>query len=227
MTQPVSLRPLPERSPERSAADEAVTESLGTGSPGTESTLESLESVADSSGVRPRRSLSLVETGKLSRHPRDGFRRARLWRMGPTTRKTFRALALGLCPGSPDAPRGPAIERYVETSVRLFLSYVPRWMAHGLCLCLYLLEWSPLWSGAGFRRLSRMSVQGRARVLARLGRSHLYPVRRLVLTWSSLCLSAYFDHPEVHRRLNYAPVPFMRSRIDLRRELLARGLPAP
>jgi hypothetical protein len=223
MNQPVSPRPLPERSPERSAVDEAVTER----GQGAETTLESLESGGDSSGVRPRRSLSLLETGALSRHPRDGFRRARLWRMSPRTRRTFRALALGLCPRSPDAPRGPGVERYVETSVRLFLSYVPRWMAHGLCLCLYLLEWSPLWSGAGFRRLSRMSVQGRARVLARLGRSHLYPVRRLVLTWSSLCLSAYFDHPEVHRRLNYAPVPFMRSRIDLRRELLARGLPAP
>ncbi len=175
----------------------------------------------DSSGVRARRSLSLAEPSALRRHPKDGFQRARPWPMGPRTLRAFRSIILAMCPENADAPSGPAISRYVETSVRLWLSYVPRWLARALCLCLYLLEWSPLWSGAAWTRLSRLSAPQRARVLGRLGRSRLYLVRRLVLTWSSLCLSAYFDHPEVHRRLDYAPVPFMRSRIALRQSLLA------
>lgn len=113
------------------------------------------------------------------------------------------------------------MEHHVEVYVRFFMCYMPRWMARGIWLALFLLEWSPLWAGQGLRRLSSLPPRRRARVVARLGRSRLFFVRRLVMVLNSLFMSAYFDSERVHRALRYAPVPFMRERIDARRQLLA------
>jgi len=161
-------------------------------------------------------------TGTLERRPRDGWQRARLFPMGRGARRALKGLILGLCPTSLDAPQGASIEHHVEVYVRFFMCYMPRWMARGIWCALFLMEWSPLWLGQAARRLSSLPPRRRARVIARLARSRFYPVRRLVMVLNSLFMSAYFDSVRVHRALRYAPVPFMKERIALRRELLGR-----
>ena len=104
--------------------------------------------------------------------------------------------------------------------MRFYMCYMPRWMARGIWLALFLVEWSPLWLGQAARRLSGLPPRRRARVIARLAHSRFYPVRRLVMVLNSLFMSAYFDSVRVHRALRYAPVPFIKDRIALRRELL-------
>lgn len=178
----------------------------------------------EASGTRPRRRLSLIglhAAGSLARHPRDGWRRARLFPMGKGARRALKGLIRALCPTSVDAPQGSAIEHHVEVYVRFWMSYMPRWMARGIWMALFLLEWSPFWVGQGLRRLSALTPRRRARVIARLARSRFFFVRRLVFVVNSLFMSAYYDSERVHRALRYAPVPFMRNRIALRKELLA------
>ncbi len=174
------------------------------------------------SGARPRRSLSLVDTGKLRRHPRDGFRRAKLFPMGPGSRRALKTLIVALCPSTP-APAGPQIQHHVEVAVRLWMAYMPRWLARVLWLSFFLIEWSPLWCGCGLRRLSNLPPRRRARVIARLTRNKFAVVRRLIFTLNGMLLCAYFDHAAVHRELGYAPVPFMLSRVELRKRLLSMG----
>jgi hypothetical protein len=181
----------------------------------------------ESSGTRTRRSLSVIgpqATGSLERHPRDGWRRARLFPMGRGARRALKGLILALCPTSFDAPQGPSVEHHVEVYVRFWMSYMPRWMARGIWLALFIMEWSPLWSGQGLRRLSTLPPRRRARVVARLSRSRFFIVRRFLLVFNSLFMSAYYDNDRVHRALRYAPVPFVRGRIALRRELLSRSM---
>lgn len=178
---------------------------------------------SERSETRPRRRLSVLgleAVGSLERHPRDGWRRARLFPMGRGARRALKGLIRTLCPTSVDAPLGPQVEHHVEVYVRFFMCYMPRWMARGIWLALFLLEWAPFWVGHGLRRLSSLPPRRRARVIARLGRSRLFVVRRLVMVLNSLFMSAYFDSERVHRALGYAPVPFMRERIEVRRRLL-------
>lgn len=144
--------------------------------------------------------------------------------MGKGARRALKGVIRGLCPTSLDAPQGASLEHHVEVYVRFFMSYMPRWMARGIWLALFLVEWSPFWCGQGLRRLSRLSPRRRARVIARLARSRFYPIRRLVLVLNSLFMSAYYDSERVHRALRYAPVPFIRDRIALRQHLLAQRL---
>jgi hypothetical protein len=48
----------------------------------------------------------------------------------------------------------------------------------------------------------------------------LAPLRSLLIGIRSMIVGAYFDQVEVHRALDYAPVPFLRGRIRERKRLL-------
>jgi len=58
-----------------------------------------------------------------------------------------------------------------------------------------------------------------------LGTSPGRAMRLLLLGVKGIILSAYFDQDEVHRVLGYDPIPFMESRVGLRRRLLAGERP--
>lgn len=199
--------------------------SAASGVEAAEAVRERDESTDEASGTRRRRRLSVIggrPEPSLARHPRDGWRRARLFPMGRGARRALKGVIRAFCPTSGDAPQGPAIEHHIEVYVRFWMSYMPRWMARGIWLALFVLEWSPFWVGQGLRRLSALSPRRRARVIARLARSRVFFVRRLIFVVNSLFMSAYYDNERVHRALRYAPVPFIRGRIALRQKVLAQ-----
>ncbi|MNC92104.1 hypothetical protein D3C83_84730 [compost metagenome] len=47
-------------------------------------------------------------------------------------------------------------------------------------------------------------------------------LRTLVVAVRGLVLSAYFDQDEAHKALGYAPIPFIRERIQRRQLLLLK-----
>lgn len=172
------------------------------------------------SGTRFRRALPVVPpAAPLSRHPRDGWKRARPFPMGKGARRAFYGVLRAVCPERP-VMLTAKLERKVERNVRLLMAYMPRPVARGMWFSLFVLDWAPRLLLVSPKRLQRMDPEHAAKVLRRLARCRFRFVKTALVGIRGLILSAYFDQDEVHRALGYAPVPFMTERLERRRALL-------
>lgn len=80
-----------------------------------------------------------------------------------------------------------------------------------------LLNWAPLWRLRGLRPLTALPADVVHRHLLALTQSRWLPVRLLMYGPVGLFMSSYFDQDYVHREIDYAPLPFVADRIELRR----------
>jgi hypothetical protein len=157
---------------------------------------------------------------QLSRHPGDGFQLAPPYPMSERVRSKFRALIRVLLPPAP-APHTPDMIDRVELYVRRFMAHMPALAARGMWLAIVVLDWAPRLLFVSLRRLCKLDREQANRVLTKMAESSSSLLRTPIVGVRALVLSAYFDQDEVHRALHYRPVPFLRGRIALRRQLLA------
>lgn len=161
--------------------------------------------------------LAVAQAGpaSLARHPKDGWRLADPYPLGPRARAALRGVIAALCP-SGTAPRSPEVMNDVELGTRRFLRYMNPAVARALWLGLLFLDWLPILTLRSRDRLQRLRPDRASAFFTRWARSRIKALRLLVTGVRSLVLSVYFDQPAVHEALKYQPVPFMRERIALR-----------
>lgn len=165
-------------------------------------------------------------TPELARHPSDGWILADPFPLGAPARAAVRGLARVLCPPAP-APQLPDLEDRIERETRTLLRYMPLPVAWILRLVFRLVDQAPRLLLISRRRLHRLDIDRARAIVHRLAESRFGIVREIVGLPRSVVLSIYFDQDEVHQALGYAPIPFMRSRIALRRRLLSGEPHAP
>lgn len=164
--------------------------------------------------------LAQAGPGALERHPKDGFRFADPYPLGPRALSVLRALVAALCPRA-NAPRSPELLANVEVGARRLLRYMHPAVARGLWLGLLFLDWLPVLTLRSPGRLHELGPERASAFVARWARSRFKLLRLLVMGVRSLVLSVYFDQTEVHEAVGYRPVPFIRERIALRTALLS------
>jgi hypothetical protein len=157
----------------------------------------------------------MVPNPVLQRHPDDGWTLADPMKVGTGMRRVLRALADAILPSS---PRTETTLEDVTRHLLICLRYMPRSSAVIFLLGMQLLNWSPLWRLRGVRPLTALPVEVARRHLVDTTRSRLLPVRLLMYGPLGLFMSSYFDQDYVHRELDYAPLPFVAERIELRRK---------
>lgn len=167
-----------------------------------------------------RRKLEVVgNTVALARHPADAWQLAEPYPMSAFTRRALGGLVRAICPPSP-APQLADLLPRVELHVRRFMRYMSPLAARGLWLAILLLDWFPRFSLQSFWRLQSLDRRESERLLTSLVASRFALARTLVMGVRGVILCAYFDQDEVHRALDYAPVPFMTERTSRRLELV-------
>ena len=163
--------------------------------------------------------------GGLVRHPSDGWIMADGYPMSAYTLRAMAGLMRAICP-PPPAPQIADLEQRVATQVRLMLRYMNPFVAFGFCAAVVVLDLAPIWRLVSWRRVQSLDPARGAAILGPIGTSKLPGLRLLMLGVRGLILSVYFDQDEVHRALDYAPIPFITQRIDLRKRLRAGGTEA-
>jgi hypothetical protein len=198
-------------------------------------------STPDAQPARPPEELAeaaaLAARGPADRHPDDGWRLAEPWPLGRGSLRALRGLVRALIPapdgggggaGAADAAGQPApcdaalVERVV-LQIRRNLRYMSPVAGHGLVALVWLLDWSPLWRLRGLRPLHRLAPARAAAALDALGRSRWSPLRTALTAARAAALTVYFDQPEVHAAIGYAPAAHIADRLALRARLLAGG----
>lgn len=160
----------------------------------------------------------MVTRAVLKRHPDDAWTLASPMKVGARTHRLLRRLVDAVLPPS------PRIATTVEDVARhalVLLQYMPRSSALLFLWGMRIVNWSPVWRLRGLRPLTSLPPESARAHLLAVTRSRWLPVRLLMYGPLGLFLSAYFDQDYVHRELDYAPVPFVASRIAMRREWLA------
>jgi hypothetical protein len=174
-----------------------------------------------SSGVRRKRTLpEHFLARRIERHPKDGWQRAKPYRMGRRARRALRGLIWAICP-PPPAPRFPGFTARIELGVRRILPYMHPLTRLLLTLVVLLLDWTPRLLFKSWRRLHQLPPAQASCILESLERGRWHALRTALAAVRGAILSVYFDQDEVHRALDYAPVPFMTDRVRLRLKLLA------
>ena len=138
-------------------------------------------------------------------------------KVGARTHRLLRALVDAVLP---PAPRIATTVEDVARHALVCLQYMPRSSAALFLWGMRVVNWSPLWRLRGVRPLTALPVDAVRKHLIAVTRSRWLPVRLLMYGPLGLFMSAYFDQDYVHRELDYAPVPFVASRIAMRREWL-------
>lgn len=141
--------------------------------------------------------------------------------MSARVRERFRALICVLLP-PPPAPQLPDIVDRVELYVRRFMAHMHPLAARGMWLAIVLLDWAPRLLLRSVRRLHQLDRDSASRILTSMVSGGSSLLRTPVISVRALVLSAYFDQDEVHQAIRYAPVPFIRDRMQLRERLLQR-----
>ena len=159
---------------------------------------------------------SLTIAGRV---PDDDWQVADPMPMGPATRRALQGIIRALCP-RPPAPWSDDIEQKIEQGVRVFLRYMPPVMGWGFGPMLILLDLSPLWRLRSLQPLHAWDREAAAEHMQQLSNSRLEPIRLMIMAARAAVLSHYYDQDEVHEALDYAPMPFLQERADLRRKLL-------
>lgn len=180
--------------------------------------------VFEDSHVRSKRPQIRGARAPLARHPDDGWQLAEPYPLGATARRSLRALIVTLCPAAP-APSSPELFDRVELHVRHFLRYMHPVAAWGFRLCLILLDWAPRFLFVSVKRLHALGRARASRLLSEMVSGRFAFLRTLVVAVRGLVLSAYFDQDEVHQAIGYAPLPFMKERVERRRLLLLPPTP--
>ena len=165
----------------------------------------------------------MVPSPVLDRHPDDAWTLAVPMTVSGRMHRVMRALADAILP---ESPRIDSTLRDVTRHALVSLQYMPRSSATLLLLGMRLINWSPLWRLRGVRPLSSLRRDVARRHLLALTESRWLAVRSLMYGPLGLFMSFYFDQDYVHRELDYAPVPFVESRILLRRKWLQGEEPA-
>ncbi|MFO0677123.1 MAG: hypothetical protein U0169_11345 [Polyangiaceae bacterium] len=163
---------------------------------------------------------------RIRRHPDDGFVLADPVPMGEGTVSALAAITRALCPPAP-APVLPDLEERIVRQVRVMLAYMEPPVALGFRVAVHVLDWSPVWRFRALARLRDMEPDVASRFVDSLGEKPGRVMRLLLLGVKGIVLSAYFDQDEVHRALGYDPVPYMESRVALRRRLISGASPEP
>ncbi len=154
----------------------------------------------------------------LQRHPDDAWTLASPMKVGARTHRLLRTLVDAALPA---APRIATTVEDVARHALISLRYMPRSSARLFLWAMRLVNWSPLWRFRGVRPLTALPVESARRHLVAVTRSRWLPVRLLMYGPLGLFMSSYFDQDYVHPELGYAPVPFVASRIEMRRRWVA------
>lgn len=157
----------------------------------------------------------------LLRHPEDSWQLADPCRLSKSGMRRLRGLLRVFLPtASPAPPLTAELEdRIVDQLLRL-IQYMHPMIRLGIRLSMWLVDWAPRWRLKSWRRLTKLDRERAEKILDRLGLSRLPIVRTTVFIVRGLVLSAYYDQPEVHQAINYEPIPFIKSRMTLRNQLL-------
>lgn len=167
----------------------------------------------------PKRKLPMQRAATFARHPDDGWTYADPFPMSARYLRRFHAIIERLCP-PPPAPMSETLLTQISRHVRGFMMYMHPLAGRGLWFAFILLDWAPLLLLMSWRRLSTLDRKLADRVISRIASTRWMPLRLLVVGIRGSVLSAYFDLAEVHERLDYHPVPFMKERVALREQLL-------
>ncbi|MEZ4373874.1 MAG: hypothetical protein R3B07_23840 [Polyangiaceae bacterium] len=171
----------------------------------------------------PKRKLPMASlTPALARHPQDGWTYADPYPMSERYVRMFHAIITILCP-PPPAPLTEDMITRIERHVRGFMMYMHPLAARGLWLSFILLDWAPRLFFTSTKRLSQLERSQADQIINRFTSSRWMPIRLLVVGIRGSVLSAYFDTDEVHQRLKYKPIPFIRQRVELRHDLLSES----
>lgn len=173
----------------------------------------------EDSHVRKRRLAVPSARAPLARHPDDGFVLAKPYPLGPRSLRALNALIVALCP-PPPAPTAPDMVERVAAHVRTFMSYMPPLAAWVMWLSIHLLDWAPLYLFAATRRMHRLPPARASVMLTEMVSGRYSFLRTVLVAIRGLILNAYFDQDEVHAAIGYEPLPFLRERIERRRQLL-------
>ena len=179
----------------------------------------------EESHVRKRTLPVRRATTPLARHPDDGWKLALPFPLGTAAVRALAGLIIALCPASP-APSSRELFERVALHVRHFMSYMPPVAARGFWLCLFLLEWAPLWLFQGASRLSALPRARASQLLSEMVHGRFSFLRTVVLAVRGLVLNAYFDQDEVQKAIGYEPIPFLQERMQRRSVLLLTPAPA-
>jgi hypothetical protein len=179
----------------------------------------------DESQIRRRTLPVRGPSTPLARHPDDGWKLARPYPLGQNAQRALDHLVIVLCPSAP-APSSPEIFARVTLHVRHFMSYMPAVAARALLLCVFLLEWAPIWLLQSTSRLSNLPRERASELINEMVHGRFAFLRTVVVAVRGLVLSAYFDQDEVQKSIGYEPIPFLEERIQRRRALLAVPVPA-
>ena len=146
--------------------------------------------------------------------------------MGLRARRALRALIVALSPPEP-APSPERMLDSLETGARRLLRAMPAPVARALWLLLVVIDYLPTWTARERRPLHALPATRAATWIAKLGASRWGTLRLAVGALRGLALSVYFDQPEVHAALGYAPEPYIAERRAQRLALLCRGSSHP
>jgi hypothetical protein len=160
------------------------------------------------------------------RIPDDDWQSADPMPVGPTVRRALQGQIRALCPRSP-APWSDEIAQNIERGILIYLRYLPPVMGWGFGPMLVALDLSPLWRLRSFRPLHSWDREAAAKHMQMLSESRFKPIRLMVMAARAAVLSYYYDQDEVHDALDYAPMPFLQQRSDIRRKLLDGEEAAP
>jgi hypothetical protein len=154
----------------------------------------------------------------------DRFVRAVPETLSARARRAFQAIATAVCPveAGPEFPDAIArVEGYILAQLP-YMNPVIRWAFGPLCR---VVDWSPLWRFRGLRPIHALSRERATAELDGMVHSRFALVRNAFYPVKALILAGYYDQPEVHVALDYAPVPFIAERTAFRARLMA-GQPA-
>lgn len=164
----------------------------------------------------------MVPSPVLQRHPDDSWTLAVPRKVSPRTERVLLALADAIIPTS---PRTATTLTDVTRHALVCLQYMPESSARLFLVGMRLLNWAPLWRLRGLRPLTKLSREQAHHHLVAVTRSRWLPVRLSMYGPLGLFMSTYFDQDYAHRAIDYDPVPFVESRIELRRRWLTGAEP--
>lgn len=159
----------------------------------------------------------------LERHPEDGWTLAEPRPVSSRMRRVMTSLIDAVLPAE---PRETDTVDAVADHALVTLQYMPRSSAWSFLWGMRLLNWSPLWRFRGIRPLTGLSRNVVRRHLRSVMESRFLLVRLLMYGPLGLFMSTYFDQDVAHRAIDYDPVPFVDSRIAMRRAWVEGRVPS-
>lgn len=166
----------------------------------------------------------MVPSPVLQRHPDDSWTLATPRRVSARMHSVLLVLADAIIPTK---PRTDTTLEEVTRHALVCLQYMPQSSARLFLVGMRLLNWAPVWRFRGLRPLTQLSREQARRHLVAVTQSRWLPIRLSMYGPLGLFMSTYFDQDCAHRAIDYDPVPFVQSRIELRRKWIEGEEPKP